>query len=56
MTLGTIMDLCTICNRLLALVRAQQIEMERLQANDQMLAQWKRETTHIEDQLRRIQR
>lgn len=48
------MDLCEMCKRLLAIIWAQQIELERLHANETALKQWKRETEHIQDQLRKI--
>lgn len=46
-------ELCDMCRRLLALVRAQQIELERLHADRRMLDQWNRETDHIEDMFKK---
>ena len=53
--LAVLMDLCEMCRRLLLIVKAQQVELERRATNEQALSQWKRETEHIEDQLRQIE-
>ena len=56
MMLGIFLELCEMCNRLLTIVRAQQIELERLETNEHMLEQWKRETDHIEKMFNKLQR
>ncbi len=55
MVLGIIMDLCEMCRRLLTVCEAQQIELERMHANEQALSSWRRETEHIRDMLRNIE-
>lgn len=54
--LGILMELCEMISRLIVIVEAQQIELARLEANEQMLAQWRRETVHIKEKFRKIQR
>lgn len=51
--LAIFMELCDMCRRLLALVKAQQIELERMHADQRMLEQWQRETNHIEDMFKK---
>jgi len=53
--LGIFMDLCAMCRRLLAIVEAQQVELERMHANERALEQWERETGHIREMLRKIE-
>ena len=53
--LGIFMDLCQMCKRLLIIVEAQQVELEKLHANTEALSSWKRETDHIRDMFRKIE-
>ena len=50
------MELCDMCRRLLMIVKAQQVELERMKADRRMIDQWKRETAHIEDMLNKVER
>lgn len=49
------MNLCEMCRRLLTICQAQQVELERLKANEEALSQWQRETEHIRDMFRKIE-
>ena len=49
------MDLCEMCRRLLIIVESQQTELERTNANEQMLKQWSRETESIKDRFKKIE-
>ena len=54
MILGTIQNLCTICNRLITIVQAQQAELRKLGCNEKALDRWEREAGHLKDMIRRI--
>lgn len=49
------MDLCEMCQQLLIIVKNQQIELEKLNANKQMLDQWRREAEAIENSYKKIE-
>ena len=53
--LGVFMDLCEMCKRLLIIIEAQQVELERLHASEEALSSWRRETDHIRDMFRKIE-
>ena len=54
MVLGTIQQLCGLCDKLLQILAAQQVELQKLGCNPEALRQWTRETDHLREMLRQI--
>lgn len=54
--MGIIADLCEMCRRLLLIIESQQMVLDQLNACDEALMNWKRESEHIRNELYKIDR
>jgi len=54
--LGTFMDLCVICRRLILIAETQQKELEKLGCNPTALQNFERELNHLRDMLHKAEK